>query len=56
VCVRAVRRGARGQGLATVGITSSRPADELLRAGAVLAVPDMADPRLGAALAHMLDL
>ncbi len=43
------------QGLATVGITSSRPADELLRAGAVLAVPDMADPRLRAALAHMLD-
>lgn len=45
-------RGA--QGLVTVGIASSRAPEELLRAGAVLAVPDMADPRLRAALAHML--
>jgi len=34
----------------TVGITTSQPAEELVRAGAAVAVADMADPRLRASM------
>lgn len=43
-------RSAVAAGLITVGITTSQPAEELVGAGAAVAVPDMADPRLRASL------